>query len=116
MDTLFIRALTVRCQIGVYPWEQRSLRPLSVDLALHGDFAAAAASDQLDDTLNYATLAEAVRALAASRPFALIEHLAGEIAALALADLRLNAVEVTVTKRGAVAEADAVAITLRRNR
>ncbi len=116
MDSLFIQALTVRCRIGVYDWEQQGLRPLTVDLRLDGDFSAAAASDCLDDTLNYATLADGVRALASSRPFALIEHLAGEIAALALADSRIQAVEVTVSKRGAVAEAAAVGITLRRQR
>lgn len=116
MDSLFIQALTVRCRIGVYDWEQQSLRPLAVDLRLDADLSAAAASDRLDDTLNYATLADAIRALASSRPFALIEHLAGEIAALAMADARVKAVEVTVRKRGAVAEAEAVGITLRRSR
>ncbi|MBQ1784221.1 MAG: dihydroneopterin aldolase [Gammaproteobacteria bacterium] len=116
MDSLFIQALTVRCRIGVYDWEQRGLRPLTVDLRLDADFSAAAASDRLDETLNYATLADAIATLAGSRPFALIEHLAGEIAALALLDSRVNAVEVTVRKRGAVAEADAVGITLRRRR
>lgn len=116
MDTLFLRQLQVRCCIGVYQWEQQSLRPLTLDIALHGDFSAAAASDQLADTLDYFQLAEQIQALAASRPFALIEHLAGSVCTLALADARVHSCEVTVSKRGAVAAADAVGITLRRQR
>mgnify|MGYP006177000983 CR=1 FL=1 len=107
VDTLFLRQLQIRCCIGVYAWEQHSLRPLTVDVALHGNFSAAAASDQLADTVDYFQLAEQIHALAASRPFALIEHLAGSICTLALADARIHSCEVTIHKRGAVAAAEA---------
>lgn len=116
VDTLFLRQLQIRCCIGVYGWEQQSLRPLTVDVALHGDFSAAAASDQLPDTVDYFQLAEQIHILAASRPFALIEHLAGSICTLALADARVQSCEISVYKVGAVTNAECVGITLRRQR
>ena len=81
-----------------------------------GDFSRAGYTDNLEDTLNYAELAERVRDLAASKPYALIEHLAETLAAEVLTYTQLQATRVTITKRGAVAEAESVAICIFRQR
>lgn len=116
METLFIHALQVRARIGVYAWEQALLRPLQLDLALHGDFRAACQSDQLADTLDYDQLSAAIRALAAEQPFALIERFAEAVAHCALGFEPVRRVEVTVTKRGAIPDAATVAFRVVRER
>ncbi len=58
----------------------------------------ASRTDELIDTVDYASLADAVCALVSGPPVALLERLAGMIADLVLEDPRARAVTVTVRK------------------
>jgi dihydroneopterin aldolase len=61
--------------------------------------ARAAASDALDDTVNYAELATAAADVVATQSFGLLEALAERIATVVLdADARISAVSVSVRK------------------
>ena len=53
MDIIFVHGLEVECVIGVWEWERRVTQKLIIDLDLGRDIGAAAASDDLDDTLSY---------------------------------------------------------------
>ncbi len=101
---------------GVLDSERRDGQDFVVDLVLHLDTRAAAASDDLADTVSYATVARAVMDLVEGEPVALLETLAQRIADVGLADRRVDAVEVTVHKPAApipVPFAD-VTVTIRR--
>ncbi len=61
MDKLELRGLEVRCVIGDLPAERDRERALTLDVALTCDFGAVCASDRVEDTVDYAVLAEAIR-------------------------------------------------------
>lgn len=83
---------------GVRPEETALGQRFVVDLVVELDSDAAADSDALADTVDYAALADRVAAVVAGAPVALIERLAGLIADEVLRDRCAAAVEVTVRK------------------
>jgi 7,8-dihydroneopterin aldolase/epimerase/oxygenase len=83
---------------GVFEQERREGQQFIVDVALHTDTRAAAATDDLARTAHYGELAGQVRDLIAGEPVNLIETLAARIADAALASFAVDAVEVTVHK------------------
>ena len=97
-DRIVLRGLRVRGHHGVFEHERREGQDFVVDLLVWLDLAAAAASDDLADTLHYGELAERIAAIVAGPPVNLIEVVAGRVADEVLTDVRVQAVEVTVHK------------------
>ncbi len=94
-----LRGLRVVGTHGVLPEERQRSQPFEVDLVLHVDLAAAGASDDLAETVDYGAVADAVDAVVRGRQFGLLEALASTIADTVLAlDVRVAAVDVAVTK------------------
>ena len=116
MDQIHIRQLKLNAVIGVYPREREALQSVIVDLALHMDLQVAGRRDQLADTVDYAALVERVRKAVADSHFQLLEALAEHIAGVCLRELRIAAVDVTVTKPAALPGIGDVAVTMRRSR
>jgi dihydroneopterin aldolase len=83
---------------GVLAEEQRRGQPFEVDLRMHIDITKAAASDQLDDTIDYGLVAEAVVRTVELESFQLLERLADRIAGMCLSAGPVLSVEVTVRK------------------
>lgn len=83
---------------GVLPEEQSRPQPFEVDIEMEVDVTAAAASDDLDDTVDYAAIAEAVSRVVSSERYQLLERLATHIAEVCKSDERVTAVDVTVRK------------------
>lgn len=83
---------------GVFAHERRNGQPFVVDVVLHTDIRAAAASDDLEATSNYGELAEQVKSIITGEPCNLIETLTERIAAGILASFDVAAVDVTVHK------------------
>ena len=84
---------------GVLDFEKRDGQEFIVDAVLHGDFTAAAASDDLSLTTNYAEVAQLIHDRITGEGFDLIETLAVRIAEEILGSQPLvAAVEVTVHK------------------
>ncbi|HEY0816009.1 MAG TPA: dihydroneopterin aldolase [Pseudonocardia sp.] len=97
-DRIELRGLRVRGYHGVFDHERRDGQDFVVDITVWMDLAAAAASDDLVDTLHYGELAERAAAIVAGEPYNLIETVAARIADGVLADGRVLAVEVTLHK------------------
>jgi dihydroneopterin aldolase len=100
-DRIELRGLTVRGHHGVFPEERRDGQEFIVDITVWIDLAAAAASDDLNDTLDYGGLADRAADIVAGPARNLIETVAGEIAADVMTDERVHAVEVVVHKPAA---------------
>jgi len=114
--TVRVRGLEAFGHHGVLAAEQSLGQRFVVDLDIELRDALASRTDELVDTVDYASLSDAVCALVSGPPVALLERLAGMIADLVLEDPRTRAVTVTVRKphvalRHTVAE---TAVTLRR--
>ncbi len=115
-DTIALRGLRARGRHGVFQFERDNGQDFVVDAILHLDVSAAAASDDVKDTVHYADLANKLVEIIAGEPVNLIETLAGRLADVCLADPRVTSCEVTVHKPQAPIEhefAD-VSVTIRR--
>lgn len=100
-DRIELRGLRVRGNHGVFEHEKRDGQDFLVDLVVWLDLARAAASDALDDTLDYGTLAQRAAAIVSGPGRDLIETVAAEIAEDVFTDERVTRVEVTLHKPSA---------------
>ena len=100
-DRIELRGLTVRGHHGVFEHERTDGQDFVIDLTVWVDLAAAAASDDLGDTLDYGALAQRAADIVAGPPRNLIETVSAEIAEDVMTDPRVHAVEVVVHKPSA---------------
>lgn len=117
-DRVRLAGLTVYGRHGVFDHERRSGQSFVVDAELEVSTAAAAASDDLADTVDYGELAGRLAAVVSGEPVNLLETLAARLADECLADPRVEAATVTVHKPQApipLTFTD-VAVTIRRTR
>ena len=80
------------------PEEQVRPQPFEVDVELQVDLDVACRSDVLDDTVDYASVADAVSRVVRSESHQLLERLAERIAEVCRTDERVIGVAVTVRK------------------
>lgn len=114
MDIVFIEQLTAITTIGVYDWEQTIKQKLVMDIEMAWDNRKPAASDNVEDCLNYAEVSDAVLSMVESGRFALVERVAEEIATLLMTRFSIEWVRIKVCKPGAVAEAKHVGVMIER--
>ncbi|KRF01294.1 MULTISPECIES: dihydroneopterin aldolase [Nocardioides] len=104
-DELSITGVECFAHHGVFDFERREGQTFVIDLALGIDTRPAAASDDLQDTVNYGTLVDRVRAAVESDPVDLIETVAQRIADICLTDGRVEWARVTIHKPDAPIDA-----------
>ena len=97
-DVVAVRGLRGRGRHGWYRAEREQGQEFVVDVELTLDTRAAAASDDLVDTVDYGTLGSDVVAILEGEPVRLIETLADRIAQRCLVDPRVRSARVTVHK------------------
>ena len=98
MDRILISGLRELGVHGVLPEEQVRPQPFEVDVELVVDVTAAGASDDLEDTVDYSALCEAVRRVVSSEQYRLLERLATRIAEVCRADPRVVSAIIEVRK------------------
>ena len=114
MDTVFVRGLRADAIIGCYDYERTIRQPLIIDLELASNVAGGAATDQLEDALDYAAISQRVIAEVEASSYQLIETLAEHVAQLIRTDFAVPWLRLVVTKPTAVPEADAVGVVIER--
>jgi dihydroneopterin aldolase len=115
-DELAITGIECFGHHGVFEFERREGQAFLVDLVLGLDTAPAAASDDLQDTVDYGSLVAQIKAQVERDPVDLIETLAQRLADVCLLDARVEWVRVTVHKPDAPIDAtfSDVALTITR--
>jgi dihydroneopterin aldolase len=116
MDSIFLNDLRVETIVGIWDWERKIRQTVSIDLEMGADISSAAASDSIDDTLNYKLVAKRVQQFVSESSFKLVETLAEKIAALVLSEFDVPWVEVRVNKPGAIRGARDVGVKIRREK
>lgn len=118
MDRIELRGIEALGRHGVLAHEREHPQRFVVDVSLGVDLVAAGRSDRLDDTVDYGTIVEQVRALVEGAPVDLLEALAQRIADACLAHDLVDVVEVSVHKPSAPVAAIVgdVVVTVRRVR
>lgn len=97
-DRITLLGMQFKGRHGVSSEERAEPQPMEVDVVVRLDLSTAAKSDDLADTINYATLFELAREVVEERSFHLLEALAGAIADAVLAAHSVDDVEVRVRK------------------
>ena len=116
IDSIHIERLELDCLIGVNPWERLAKQRITVDITMDVDLSAVGKSDSIRDTVDYSVVAKAVTAEVNSSSYILVEALAARIAEICMASERVQSVEVTLRKPGALRNAAAAGVTVRRSR
>jgi dihydroneopterin aldolase len=117
-DELSVRGIECFAHHGVFDFERRGGQTFVVDLVLGFDTRAAAATDDLAETVNYGTLVMDVKAAVERDPVDLVETVAQRIADVCLTDTRVEWARVTLHKPDAPIDAtySDVALTITRTR
>lgn len=117
-DELSVTGIECFAHHGVFEFEKREGQTFVVDLVLGLDTRAAAASDDLADTVNYGSLVADVKAAVERDPVDLIETVVQRIADSCLTDSRVEWTRVTLHKPDAPIDAtfSDVALTITRTR
>ncbi|MGE0080044.1 MAG: dihydroneopterin aldolase [Thiohalomonadaceae bacterium] len=113
-DIIYLTDLQVETVIGIYDWERRIRQTVSIDLEMAADIRRAAATDSIDDTLNYKAVAKRIIAFVEASEFQLVETLAERIAQIVLEEFNVPWVRVRLNKRGAVRFAQDVGVIIER--
>ena len=116
MDLIYLHDLKVDCVIGIWDWERRTTQTMTIDIDIAVDVQKAAATDRIEDTLNYKAVAKRVIAFVGSSQFQLVETLTEKIAELILVEFQAPWVRVAVNKRGAIRGATDVGVIVERGR
>ena len=114
MDIIFLRDLRIDTVIGIYEWERRIRQTVSLDLEVAADMRKAAASDAIEDTLNYKAVAKRVISFVEESQFQLVETLAERVAQLVLNEFQVPWLRLRLNKTGAVRGARDVGVIIER--
>lgn len=102
MDIIYLHGLVANAQIGVWEWEKQITQQLTIDLDMGTDIRIAAASDRLQDTLNYKEVAKRVISFIEDNHFDLVEALAEKIADILLDEFAIPWCRIKLNKKGAI--------------
>lgn len=116
MDKVFIQGIEVETIIGVYASEKLAPRPLILDLQMGIDTKPAAASDRVRDALDYQAVKDAVTKFVETERVDLLETLAERLSRHLFSEFPLDALQLRITKPGAVAGVKAVGVEIERQR
>ncbi|HLU29444.1 MAG TPA: dihydroneopterin aldolase [Glycomyces sp.] len=97
-DVITLSGLRVHGRHGVFDHEREAGQDFIVDVALDVPIAEAAATDDLERTVDYGALADTLADIVSGEPCNLIETLAERLAAACLEDERVRRATVTVHK------------------
>ncbi|HEX7369873.1 MAG TPA: dihydroneopterin aldolase [Rhodanobacteraceae bacterium] len=114
MDVVFIEALEVETVIGIYDWERKIRQKVVLDIEMGFDNTKPAASDKIDDTVNYKAVSKRLIAFIDAATFELVETLAERCAAIIREEFDVPWVRLKLSKPGAVTGAKAVGVMIER--
>lgn len=114
MDIIFLRGLQIETIIGIYDWERKIRQTVVLDLEMATDIRKAAATDDIEHTLDYKAVSKRLIDFVETSEFFLVETLAEKIAAILLSEFSIPWVRLTLNKRGAIRGASDVGILIER--
>lgn len=113
-DLIHIEDLLVRGVIGVNDWERRVEQDILINITLTVDLGPSGASDDIEDTVSYRTIGQAIiEHVQGSQRFT-VEALATDVAQICLQAPGVTKVRVRVEKPGALRFARSVGVEIER--
>jgi dihydroneopterin aldolase len=114
MDRVFIEALEIDCVIGIYDWERKIRQPVVLDIEMDFDNRIPAASDAIEDTLDYKAVSKRLIDFVGNSSYGLVEALAEACCRIIVDEFGVARVRLKLSKVGAVRGARAVGVILER--
>ncbi len=114
MDIVYLRDLRIDTIIGIYDWERRTRQTIILDLEMGADVARAAATERIEDALNYKDVAKRLIRFVGESDFQLVETLAERCAQIILDEFDVPWVHLALNKKGAVRGATDVGVIIER--
>ncbi len=114
MDIVYIRDLKIQTVIGIFEWERAIKQTISLDLEMATDIRPAAATDSIDDALDYKSVAKRIIHFVETSDFQLVETLAERIAAIVLEEFKVPWLRLRLSKPGAVRGSQDVGVVIER--
>lgn len=115
MDFIFIDDMQVDAWVGIYPREKAARQRLQIDLTF-GVPDAAAANDDIGDTIDYAEVIARIRAELAQKRFNLLETLGEHIVAMLFDEFGAPWVKISIAKAGIMKDVKRVGVFIERGR
>lgn len=116
LDRIEIHDLLLRCIVGINDAERRNKQDVLINIVMWADTRPAAGSDNIDDAVNYRTVTKQIIEFVEGSEFYLVERLVERIAEICLRDPRVEQVQVSLEKPGALRFARSVGVTITRRR
>jgi dihydroneopterin aldolase len=114
LDIVFLRGLRIDTVIGIYDWEKAIKQTVVFDIEMAADVARAAASDRIEDTLDYKAISKRLKQFVGEARFELVETLAERCATIIREEFGVPWVRLTLDKVGAVSDAQGVGVIIER--
>jgi dihydroneopterin aldolase len=114
MDVVFIEDLRIETVIGIYDWEREIRQTVALDLEMAFDNRKPAASDCIEDTLDYKAVSKRLIVFVESSHFGLVETLAERCAEIVLSEFGVAWLRLKLSKPGAVTGSKAVGVMIER--
>ncbi len=117
LDQIHIRDLLVHAIIGINPAERVQPQDVLVNARLFADTRKAGVTDDMRDSVNYSTVTKAMRSHIETAEPGLVERLVADLARVCFeTDDRIEELELTAEKPGAVTSTRSVGVTIHRTR
>ncbi|NII11386.1 dihydroneopterin aldolase [Oleiagrimonas sp. C23AA] len=114
MDIVFIEKLRIDTVIGIYDWERQIRQTVQLDLEMAHDNTAPAATDSIDDALDYKAVSKRLIAFVEASDFGLVETLAERCAEIVRHEFNVPWLRLKLRKPGAVRGSKAVGVQIER--
>jgi dihydroneopterin aldolase len=114
MDIVYIRDLKIETIIGINDWEREVRQTVSLDLEMATDIRGAAASDDIEDTVDYKAVAKRIIGFVEESEFLLVEKMAERISDILREEFGIPWLRLRIGKPGAVTGAVDVGVIIER--
>lgn len=115
-DRILIKDLLIRGIVGLNEWEREKRQDILINLTIDVDARTSGVSDDVEDSLNYRTVAKDIIEYVESSNHFLVEALATAISRIVLVEHGARRVVVRVEKPGALRFAASVGVEIDRTR
>ncbi|MEC7876186.1 MAG: dihydroneopterin aldolase [Pseudomonadota bacterium] len=116
MDIIFLKGLKIETVVGIYDWERKIRQTVILDLEMATDVNKAAASDKIEDALDYKAVAKRLISFIGNSEFELVETLAERTAEIILTEFDVPWLRLSLNKIGAIRGARDVGVVIERGK
>jgi dihydroneopterin aldolase len=114
MDKIYLTGLSVECIVGIWEWERQVKQRIVLDIEMATDIRKAAATDHIDDTIDYKKVSKRLLSFVGESQFQLVETLTERIAEILIREFKAPWVKVKLNKQGALRGSKDVGILIER--